>query len=271
MQQESDLELARAAIPPGIKQLEGFFVAFPGSDELPPLLAEAVCQYGAGFLQDDWEEAALGGDGERAEEIRMSARRILARCINYGLMLLDPVWTDALWKQSPDFDGEPGGEFDQLIARARKPQVPGMFWVALGLATLVGMFPDDPLLLDRLSQAERLLERVVAIDGDFSDGLAHMTLGIIYSSRSAAVGGDPERGKGHFDRARAITGGKSLMVDVMYARYYGVSTRDGKLFRDILIRTLRTAPSIWPENRLSNELAHRKARRYLQHRKRWFD
>lgn len=262
MQQESDFDLARAAIPAGIKQLEGFFVAFPDSKRLPAVLAEAVCQYGAGFLQDEWEAASLAGDRPEAERIRQSARRILARCINYGLMMLPAAWTDALWQRPRDLEA--------LIAGADRDDLPGMFWVAMGLASVIGMFPEELALLVRLPQAERLLGRVVELDERFSDGLAHITLGILHSTRSAAVGGNPERGKKHFDRARALTGGKSLMVDVMYARYYAVATRDRALFIDTLVQALRTAPSIWPENRLSNELAHRKARRYLAHRGRWF-
>lgn len=262
MQQESDLDLARDAIPSALKQLEGFFVAFPDSKELPGLLAEAFCQYGAGFLQDEWEAASLAGDRPEAERLRHSARRILGRGINYGLMMLPEVWSTALWQ---DRD-----QLAPLIARADGDDVPAMFWVGLGLATVIGMFPDDGELISRLPQAEALLTRVIELDDTYAEGLAHMTMAILYSSRSAAVGGNPERGKKHFARARAITGGTSLMIDVMYARFYGVTTRDRALFLDTLVRILRTAPSVSPENRLSNEMAHRKARRYLAYRNRWF-
>ncbi|MCG8416846.1 MAG: TRAP transporter TatT component family protein [Proteobacteria bacterium] len=262
MQQESDYELARAAVPSGIKTLEGFYVGFPENVRLRALLAEAVCQYGAGFLQDDWEAAVLDGDGEQANRVRASARRILARCINYGLLLLDPMWAEALWDDPPSLA--------RLVAGAGRDEVAGMFWVGLGLASLAGMDPENPVLAARLTLAEGLLLRVAELDSGFSDGLADMSLGILYSARSAAVGGNPAQGKRHFARARRITGGKSLMVEVMYARYYAVTTRDRALFRDALMRVLRTPPSIWPENRLSNEMAQRKARRYLAHERRWF-
>jgi hypothetical protein len=262
MQQESDIELARAATPSGIKTLEGLHVAYPGERALVALLAEAVCQYGAGFLQDDWEEATLAGDRDRARAARQSARRILARCVNHGLELLGPAWAKALWS------GDAG--FDALVARAGRDQVAGMFWLALGLGSTIGMYAEDIALGAHLPRVMQLLHRVIELDERFQDGLAHMTLGIIYSARSAAVGGDPARGARHFERARALTRGKSLMVEVMYARHYAVITRDRALFRNTLITTLRTAPAIWPENRLANELAHRKARRYLTRESAWF-
>ncbi|MEM9488666.1 MAG: TRAP transporter TatT component family protein [Myxococcota bacterium] len=262
MLQESDIDLARAATPSGLKTLEGMLVAYPGHRGLLELVAETVCQYGAGFLQDDWEAARLRGDRQEAGQHRASARRILARCINYGLMLLGQDWADALWR---DPDALPA-----LLAAAGPDQVSGVLWVAVGLAVIIGMHPDDLALAGRIGQVRAMLERVVAVDERIADGLPHMTLGILYSAQSAAVGGNPERGRRHLERARAITGDKSLMIDVMIARYYAVITRDRALFRRLLVDVLRTAPSIWPENRLSNEFAHRKARRYLRHERRWF-
>lgn len=262
MKQESDVDLARAATPAGIKTLEGFFIAYPNDRALRALVAEAVCQYGAGLLQDDWEAAALAGELTAAESIRQRARAILARCVGYGLLLLDSEWSAALWSRD--------AAFDRLVAGAGRSQITGMFWVALGLGATIGMFPEDLELGARLPQVELLLARVIELDEGFQDGLAHITLGILWSARSAAVGGDPERGRAHFDRARALSGGRNLMSDVMYARYYAVTTRDRRLFHDTLRAVLGTPASIWPENRLSNEIAQRKARRYLAHERRWF-
>ena len=46
---------------------------------------------------------------------------------------------------------------------------------------------------------------------------------------------------------------------------------DGKAkFRKTLVEVLQTDPAIWPEQRLANEIAHRRARRYLKQEKEWF-
>jgi len=37
-----------------------------------------------------------------------------------------------------------------------------------------------------------------------------------------------------------------------------------------LKQVLETPPSVWPEQRLANEVAHRRARRYLSHEKELF-
>lgn len=262
MRQEPDPELARAATPSGIKTLEGLYIQNPNNRRLIAVLAEATCQFSAGFLQDDWERAELAGDRDAAEHARWRARGMNARCIEYALMLLPDSWREALWARSP--------ALAELVADAGRAQVPGMFFAGLGLATTIGMFPEDFALAARTSQVELLLERVTALNEGYADGLAHMTLGILHSARSAAVGGDPARGKRHLERAQALAGGRALMVDVLTARYYAVTVRDRKLFRDTLVRVLRTDPAVWPENRLANELAHRKAGRYLRHERLWF-
>lgn len=285
MQRESDIELARAAAPGGLKTLEGFLEADPGNRALQGLLAEAYCQYANGFLGDDWEQAVMDERYAEADAARARARTMLVRCVRYGLMLLGPRWQQAMVPAlagiaAPgDLDGMDAGERAgrpdpeaalPLVAGSGRDAVPGMFWVALGLATMIGMDPGDGRLVSHLPLVEALLARVIALDDDALDGLPHMTLGIVLSAQSAAVGGDPARGKRHFARARAVTGGKSLLVPVMMARTYAVATRDEALFRGTLLEVLRTPPGIWPAGRLANELAHRKARRYLEHADRFF-
>ena len=295
MQRESDIELARAAAPAGLATMEAFLLADPGNRALQGLLAEAYCQYANGFVGDDWEQARMDERHAEAEAARARARGLLVRCVRYGLMLLGERWQQAMVPAlagiaAPgDLDGLAGGGQDgqggtgagdlgrpdpeaalPLVERGGREAVAGMFWVALGLGTMIGMDPGDGRLVAHLPLVEALLERVIALDDDYLDGLPHLTLGIVLSSQSAAVGGDPARGKRHFARARALTRGKSLLVPVMMARTYAVVTRDEALFRSTLLEVLRTPPGTWPAGRLMNELAHRKARRYLTHANRFF-
>lgn len=262
MAQESDIALVREATPGGIKTLEGFYLIDPGNRALIALLAESYCQYAAGLLQDDWEAALFAGELEAAGAVRARARIHLARCVSYGVRLLDPVWLATIYERP--------GELALLARGARRRDVTGMFWVALGLGTMIGMDPMDARLTAYLPAVVAMLERVIELDEAHQNGLALMTLAIILSSQSAAVGGEPERGKALFERARALTGGKSLMIDTMMARTHAVTTRDQGAYRALLEGVLATPASVWPEQRLANELALRKARRYLAHEARFF-
>lgn len=262
MAQEADPALVREATASGIKTLEGFYLIDPHNRNLLALLAESYCQYAAGFLQDDWETALMVGQPAQADAIRARARIHLSRCISYAVRLLDRAWLDTIYR---DPDG-----LIALAEAADRRDVRGMFWVALGLGTMIGMDPMDPSLNVYLPAVLATLERVIALDDAHQDGLALMTLAIILSAQSASVGGNPERGKQLFERARAVTGGTSLMIDTMMARTYAVTTRDQALFRALLDRVVRTPGNVAPTRRLANELARQKARRYLAHESRFF-
>jgi hypothetical protein len=53
------------------------------------------------------------------------------------------------------------------------------------------------------------------------------------------------------------------MGKVLYARYYATVVQDRDLYVRTLKEVLATPGSIWPEQRLANELARRRAARYL--------
>ncbi len=79
------------------------------------------------------------------------------------------------------------------------------------------------------------------------------------------MGGDPEAAKRYFDEAIQATGGKYLMVKVLMAKTYAVVTQDRALYESLLKEVLNTPASVFPEQRLANELAKRRAKRYLDH------
>jgi hypothetical protein len=139
-----------------------------------------------------------------------------------------------------------------------------------------------------------ILERIVAIDtaqrGQI-DGtkhvpcdsgctvrlaLPHIALGMVASAASAQFGGDAKKASDEFAIALRITAdaahpdGKMLLARVLWAYRVGLQTNDRKLFHDQLVKVLETDPAIWPEQRLANEVAQRRARRYLSHEKELF-
>ena len=92
-----------------------------------------------------------------------------------------------------------------------------------------------------------------------------MTLGIIYCSQGKAIGGDPDLGKKYFEEAIDATEGKYLMPRVMFARFYAVIVQDRPLFEKTLKEVIAAPRTSGPTQRLPNELAKRRAARYLAH------
>jgi hypothetical protein len=261
-QQESDVELARAAIPGALKTVEGFHIANPKNWKLTAMLAEGYCSYTTGFVQDEWEVAQMEDRYEDAEALRARASRLFLRCMNYGMELLPSKWEKAMM-------GDIAGVL-ALVKKAGKSQIRGMFWTALGLGSAINMNRDDIELIAHLPKAKAMLERVIELDPDYQHGIPQMALGMMNSAQGKALGGNPEAAKAYFERAGQATDGKFLMVKVMMARTYAVINQDRELFRKLLIEVLTTNPAVFPEQRLANELAHHKARRYLKQEKEWF-
>jgi hypothetical protein len=189
--------------------------------------------------------------------------------MNYGLKLLPKSSRELL-------PGDPQ-KFIERVGKTGKEHRTAMLWVGIGLAGTINYNKDDIALVTHLPKALAILERVIELD-DANEGLAdpamralpHMALGLAHTSRGTAMGGDPKRGRAHFKRAIEITKGRFLLAKVYMARGYARIAGDKALFRKLLVESLQTDPAIWPEQRLANEIAHRRARRYLKLEKEWF-
>jgi len=260
---ESDPELARAAAPASLKTVEGFYLASPKNKTLITILAKGYCEYAFGFVQSDWEELMLAGKEDEAKPIGNRATGLYLRCMNYGLKLLGKDWEKALYGDLETFEAK--------VKKAGKGNVPGMAFVAVGLASAVNLNRDDIAMAVYLPKARLLFERVAALDDKFPYATsANLGLGMMKTALPEALGGRPEEGRKHFETVIKITEGKFLMPKVLMAATYGVNTNNRKFFHDTLVEVLRTSPAIWPEQRLANELAHIRAKRWLAHEKELF-
>ncbi|MCG8421662.1 MAG: TRAP transporter TatT component family protein [Proteobacteria bacterium] len=268
LKQEADYDLAARALPGTLKTIEGFWYVNPNR-RLTAILAEGFCQYSTGFVEDEWEVATLNKRFDDADYLSARATKMFVRCTNYALRLLGTEWQKGIFA---DFD-----TVRTLLKDAQPSQREGLMWASIGLAATINQNKDNMTLVSQLPTAKMMLQKVVQLD-DQSDyradltkrALPHIALGLAHTSQAKALGGDPDAAKKHFERAMAITQNKLLLVNVFYARHYAVMVQDRALFRKLLLGVLNTPPSIWPDQRLANEIAHRRARRYLKYEREWF-
>jgi hypothetical protein len=121
-----------------------------------------------------------------------------------------------------------------------------------------------------------MLLRIIELDGDKPPkdpvlaAMPHVALGLVYTALAPSMGGDDKLAETHFKKALELTGDKFLLARVHYGKRVGVARQDRALFREQMIKVLQTDPAIWPEQRLANEIAHRRARRYLKYEKELF-
>lgn len=248
---QADIELARAAAPSGILQLEAFALAYPEHRGFKRLHAETLCQYAFGFVFDDWEEAQLRGPSGEAARIGERVRRLAASCIDATLALAPATWRQAR-AQGP-------AAWRAIVPTVAREHVPQLLWIATADATVLALDPMGNLAtLDSIVVA---LRRCVELEPGFHDSDAELLLGTLEAGISRFLGGAD--GSARFTQARARLGEGALLVEVMYARGPLVAKRDRAQFEKTLRQVLAADLTRWPERRLANELARRKAERYL--------
>jgi hypothetical protein len=282
LQMESDYELAKLAIPASLKTVEGFYVAGPPDGaraKLVRILTEGYCQYGTAFVDEEWEAAKLVNDIKDVERLNTHANHVFTRCLNYALGTLGPAWQKTIFG-NPD-------ELSALLAKTGSDKRFSLMYAGTALASLINHNATDVAMIALLPNVELILHRVLELDkaglpkdpeGTFFEGkvnlqhaaLPYVVLGMIDTARPAAMGGKPDAAKQSFEAALRITNDKFLLARTLMAIRVGLATNDRKLFRDQLKIVLETPPSVWPEQRLANELAHHKARMYISKEKALF-
>ncbi len=121
-----------------------------------------------------------------------------------------------------------------------------------------------------LTKAKELLLFVAAENEGYDHAGAHLYLGAIESTLPPAMGGKPEEGKKHFDRALELTGGRHLLVKVEYARRYARMVFDKELHHQLLTEVVETSPKE-PGLTLTNSWSQQEARKLLDDESAYFD
>lgn len=267
LKMESDWDLAARGLPGTLKTIEGFWVVNPNK-ELTAILMEGFCQYGTGFVEDEFEQAEEKKDFDGMEYQAARATRMYLRCTNYALRLLGSRWQKDIFGDTE--------VVAKLVKGASSSDRTPMMWAAVGIASAINMNKDKVDMVAQLPTAKLILEKVVEFDSRSKPSdpmlaaLPHLALGMIASALPPAMGGEPDKATAEFKKALELTGDKFLLARVFMARKVGVLTQNRQMFHDELLKVLATPPSIWAEQRLANEIAHRRARRYLKNEKELF-
>lgn len=172
-----------------------------------------------------------GGDGDRA-------RRLAAKALGYarrGTCASDRALCAAL-------DGNIEA-FEAAVAAAPDRQLPTLYALAAAWAGYLQANSEDWAAIADLPKVQALLDRVVAIDPAHEQGMAQLYLGVLHSLRPEAIGGQPERGRRHFESAIEFSGGRNLYAKTLMAEYYARLVFDQALHDRLLAEVLAADPA----------------------------
>ncbi len=239
--EESDPDLARQAIPANLKMMEGMLKSDENNADLLDRLAEGFCGYAFSFVEDD--------DPRRASALYSRGR-------DYALRSL-AVYPGVA--RLLDLDPE---EFKSALQKI--DAVPGLFWLAQCWAGWLNLNLDKPEALAQISRLEAAIQRVAELDETYHYAGPHLLLGGFYGGRTRLLGGNPEKARFHFERNLELNHNKFLLAYVLYAKTYAVQTQDRDLFERLLRNALETPSDVLPEQRLANEAAKIKANKLME-------
>ncbi len=156
----------------------------------------------------------------------------------------------------------PYDEFVPLLASMTRSDVPALYTYATAWAGSILIRRSEWDAVADLPKVEAIFERVVALDEGYDLGQAHLYLAVMRTQLPSALGGRPERGRAHFERAIALSKGRNLMAKVEFAKRYARLVFD-QAMHDRLLREVLEADPHEPGLTLSNTLARQQARQLL--------
>lgn len=249
MNRETDLAFASSAIPATLKMLEGMAIEDPGNRPLRIYLAQGFYGYSYSFVELESPTRAVA---------------LYSRCLQHARAALDSRGF------AVDVETATLDELNNALTKTSMRDVPALFWTASCMAKRTDLDRTSPIGIAQLARAARLMQRTLELDENYYYGGPHMFFGVYYGGRAPMFGGDFTLSEQHFAQARAATGGKLLLVDVLYAEYLARQQMDQAAFHSRLTAVTNADDGLLPEMALANQVAKQRARYLLSKEAEWF-
>ena len=240
-----DIDTVREGVPAYLLLIDSFLRSSPNSGDL--LLAASSLNGAFSALVTDESRIRLLSD----KSMRYAER---AACVSKSPLCC------ARQKSYADF-----GKIVRLldIADVQIAYALGLAWVGRLQAN-----SDDWAVIAELSRAKLLMERVLELDENYENGGPHLYMGGMETLLPASMGGKPEEGRVHFEKAIAINDAY-LMTKVIYAQQYARLIFDQEL-HDKLLNEVLSADPVAEGMTLTNRVAQERAKELLASSKDYF-
>jgi hypothetical protein len=238
LNEESDLKIAETSIASNLKLLETILRSKPQDEHYLLLACMGYSSYSLGFVEDE-------------DPVRASL--FYKRGLNYGMQILkhDDLFAQSL-KKGPE-------EFKASLLTLDRDKVPAIFWTAIGWGSYISLNLTDPDAIADLPRVEAMMKYVAQTDSSYYYGGAYFFLGTIYGSRPQLLGGDTLLSRQYFEKSFEISGKQFLLPYVYFARTYAVQTQNRDLFEKTLSLVDSVSIDAFPQTRLVNAIAKKKA------------
>ncbi len=245
---DEDPELVAEAMPFNLKTIETLLESSPEHQGLLLSATTGFTFYAYGFVEPKADRAE-DEDFELAEEIRARAAKLYWRAYRYGIRGLNVNY--------PGFGNTLSVEPEETVAPLEVDDVPLALWTAAALGGAIGVSKDDPEATADIAVVGALLEKCLDLDPSYGDGILYGLL-VIYESQR--FGGSPETAREYYRRALELSRETRASTWLLWAENFSVPNQNVVEFKELLERVLAFDVDQYPEDRLLNILAQRRAR-----------
>lgn len=238
---QNDPQTVKDGMPSYLLLVDGLIEASPNNVKLLRSGAKLYSTYAFIFVS---------GDNERAKRLSWHSYEYAQRALCIDM------------KKICDRINRPYEEFVVTLDSVSKSDLPTFYTFAVSWAGLIQANRSDWNAVANLAKVKACMAKVVAKDDGYDNGGAHGYLALMSTILPSALGGKPEQGKIHFERAIAISQGNNLMIKVRYAEKYARLVFDRQL-HDRLLNEVLQADTDVPGFTLTNTMAKQQALQLL--------
>ncbi|GMO26037.1 MAG: hypothetical protein Ta2B_05960 [Termitinemataceae bacterium] len=159
---------------------------------------------------------------------------------------------------------------NEYLQKLTKEDVPHIYWLTAGTLCAFSMDPFDLKYGAEIATLSMLIKRAYEIDADYDGSVLDEFFFLYYTLLPAELGGDKTKAPQYYERALKKTNGFSAGLYVSWAECISIPNQDYKDFKAHLDKALAINVEEHPDTKLTNILAQRKAKYYLENAQLYF-
>jgi predicted anti-sigma-YlaC factor YlaD len=251
---DDDPELVGEALPFALKSMEAILQATPQHRKLLVATCAGFVQYGHAYVLQPAQ--LLESENLRAaRKLRERAKRLFLRARQYGISALD--------LDHPGFSTVIFTDPAAAVKGMRAKDVAALYWTGVAWGSAISAAKSDMSLIGDLPIVTAIMEKALKLDADWHNGAIHEFFIVYDSARPEVEGGGLPSVEYHFNRAMALNQGRSISPLILLAESACIKQQNRQRFEILLKQALVFDVNQYPEYRLANIMAQRKARYLL--------
>jgi hypothetical protein len=236
-----DLEMVRDGAPSFLLLMDGLLAQNPDNVSLLLQASQLNSAYAAAFVVDPVRAAML------TDKALDQAQRAVCLSLKNACELRTRKFSD----------------YEAWLQQQTVKSVPELYQLGSAWAGWIQANSEDFGAIAELGRVKALMQRVADLDESYDYGGPELYLGVFETLLPPGMGGRPEVGRAHFERAVALSNGKYLMTKVMFASAYARLVFDQELHDQLLHEVLAADPKV-PGLTLINTVAQLQAEELLE-------